>query len=214
MESHLAAAVPKPVDVIYSWLRRHAGFVAKKKIVWSSLSCVFVCPEFFPPPNFAPCCPSPRAHRAETSFPRRQEGWSLTTPCWSERLPAPSPCRRASCCASRPTSPDNTKSWSVPGNVSVFAWCPSSVLSSPHSCFQSVHCVLWFHLHNSWPGELHYSCSHHCSFCWRKRVGRESSMRVLSLSKRFCQNPLQLFLVVCSLIECKPPDRFPLNVSA
>lgn len=70
--------------------------------------------------GFSPAltCPSVCVFRVGTWSRRLRATVAWTTRCWLVRLPASSPCLRASCCANGPTSPDSTKSRSVPRSVS------------------------------------------------------------------------------------------------
>lgn len=150
--------------------------------------------------NFTPLCPSLRAHRAETWSRQHREGWSLTTRCWSERLPAWSLCRRASCSVSRPTSPDNIKSWSVWKMVYVFHnFLFHSIPVNP--------CICGLLLHDSWPLNF-IICALNIAHSAEEKRSKGDQHECALAVKRFCQNPCQLFLVVCSLIECKPQTIF------
>lgn len=72
---------------------------------------------------------------------------------------------------------------------------------SPLRFHQSLY--LWFLLHNSWPLNSIIRALivvHSAEGKGSKGEQYECALAV----KRFCQNPLQLFFVACTLIECKP----------
>lgn len=61
--------------------------------------------------------------RAVTWSQRLLATIASTTRCWLEKLPASSPCQRASCCVNGPTSPDSTKSRSDHDSASSVSVC-------------------------------------------------------------------------------------------